>query len=425
MGYKTHYLHLYNRHKLQVVQGKKFHRQFKAINYKHRIDAQGWFDTMTTEIDVDLHDIWQIFDANHGWLMREVNAIVDNPVVPIWEGFISRITAELPNGTLTIGIENLANRVTIVYTSAGATTQSTQTNDTTSIALYGSKTMTLEMGDNGSGGTGMQIDLQSKTLAQNAYPKASFLRGSNPRIKITLECLGVYHTLKWDSYAVTNTTSNLAWVVVAVFQITGYTAPFDFTGFNSSTMATGNGSGVFYKDTDPATPSGAPKYFTANTAFNTTCEKRRGQTHWDKILQVTEAGDGTNDYVVGIRPTDPNTRERNPYYNPADVDVYYTTKAFGDGKIRNRSGGVVDAWTVVPNRKIRINDILQGYNGVSSLPDPREIWIRAVDYDSSGRNGEGDVQWITKDDPTLTGEFQINNYVRPTDRRFGADRRYF
>jgi hypothetical protein len=312
--------------------------------------------------------------------------------------------------------------VTIVYTSSGTTTQSTQTNDTTSIALYGSKTITLEMGDNGAGGSSMPVDLQAKTLAQNAYPKASFLRGSNPRIKITLECLGVYHTLKWDSYAVTNTTAFDAWTVIALFMITGY--GLDFTGFNSSTMATGNGSGVFYYDVGPGGSTPA-KYFTANTAFTTTSEKRRGQTHWDKILQLTEAGDGTNDYVVGIRPTDPNTRRREPYYNPADVDVYYTTKAFGDGKIRNRSGGVVDAWTVVPNRKIRINDILQGYDGVSALADPREIWIRAIEYDATARNGEGDVQWITRDDPTLTGEFQINNYAKPTDRRFGASPRFF
>lgn len=424
MANKTHYLHMYNRHKAQATEGRRFWRKFATANYKHRIHSQGWYDTMTCDIEMTLPQLMQAIDPANGDIMREVAVFVDNPVKPIWEGLISRITAELPNGQLTIGIDGFANEWSVQYTSsAGATTATTLYSDADSIARYGSKIHFYDIGDNHAGAAaGLPDHLASRFATDLTFPQVSFIRGSGGAFKVTIEAVGVYHTLAWEIGYVSDVTTNLAWGIVTVFMHTGWGV--DYTGRNSSTNSS-EGVGIFYYDDYNG---GTPLYFDQTPAWSQTYEKINGMSIWEKVLAIAEAGENDIRYIVGIRPRDINDQNRaRPYFLPESTEVKYVTNAVGDGIIRNPRGGEIPPWLVTPDAIVRITDILFGYDAGNWDTDQREQYISAIEYDAEANDGAGDITWINEDNITLDGVFQQNQaggYITKRNTKSHSGRRF-
>lgn len=430
MANVTHWAHIYNRHKAQVDQGKKFLTRLPARQYKHSIDTNGWFDRMSCTLDVRPEDIMDAIDPLHGWIMREVNVIVDNPAVPIWEGYISRITAHLPNGTATVGIDSFANRISVQYTtSAGGTNANAFAVDADSVKLFGDKTHFYDMGDLNGAATALTDNIRDVLAERLKHPQISFARGQNADIRMEIECEGVYHTLEWEIGYSTTTTANQAWACVSVFVHTGWGAGADFTGFNSSTNGVNTGDGVFYYD-----PNGAsltPKHFDVTPVWSHNYEKLNGESNWEKILKIAEGGDGSgNLWRVGIMPSDINdSNRRRPYYLPLNETVEYIVRAFGDGRIRDKYGGVVSPWDVTPDRMVRISDILPGYDPEQPAGDPRELYIKRIEYDADARQGRGDISWATNDDTSIDEIFQQHNqggqFITKRNTKAATGRRFF
>ena len=133
---------------------------------------------------------------------------------------------------------------------------------------------------------------------------------------------------------------------------------------------------------------------------------------------------------MGILPTDINDSFlRRPYYLPIHEVVEYIVKAFGDGRIRDQYGGIVSPWDVIPNRKVRLSDILAGYDAEQPDDDPRELYIRRIEYDAEARNGRGSISWATNDDTSIDEIFQQHNqggqFVTKRNTKSATGRRFF
>lgn len=408
-----HFLHVYNRPKDQVTEGLIFQKRFQTYGYSHRIMAKGGFDTASCQVAVDKIEAEKIFTDYIGCHVR---TYIDDPFIPAWEGYISRVTIETGGISATRSLDNMANVVDVVYSTTGASPQTVQTGiafDAFSGALYGFKTQCFDIGAQYSAGAAMAAVYRDGKLAKLRFPPTSASTGGSESLNVTIEMKGFYHTWDWDTFGNTDTTSLNAGQVVFLFILDNTpTNPLSQTGYNASRWtANGNGNGVFYRDNDFS-------LWVNNTSFNLTTEKRNGETHWNKVLGIVEAGDGVDDWVIGITPTDPNLGYRRAYYREANTDVEYKTNAYIDRRFYSPYGTYIPSWRILPDRAVIIEDIVAVW--IETLNDPRLAYIESVEYDAES----GQVTWQSKDDVSLVGVFQVDRAGRSTGgQRFGAPQR--
>lgn len=386
MAIPMHTLSLYQKPKL----GTAFIKRLPVYNYRHSINAIGGFDTASCDIAVGSRDEGQQFLDQY--LGNRVAFYVDNPVEPIWEGFINRMTFSAGGVQYSIGLDKMSNYVVALYSAtAGSTTttQSAAAQDTDSQAIYGIKEEQVDLGQMLSG-TGATL-LRSTVLAQRAWPKSSILPSSGGGGLLHIEFLGFYHTLEWENYRNTGTGATQLGSFVDTI-LGGLLNATTFFNNADTTHTVANASTV--------------DIFTA-----------KGESAWEVLCKIRETADGSNYYVIGVSPTDFQTGTRYFYYQQASSTVVYTARQADGLRIRNLYGQLVDPWRVRPDAGIRVSDMLIGWDGLGD--NPTETYILKVDYDANRQS----CIYSGDDDLTAEGVFNLKTFNKSQMQRFGAPRR--
>lgn len=369
-------------------EGNGYIRRLTCLNYTHSIVAQGGFDTCKFDVAVRSQTEGQEFLNNY--LGCRVFCYADNPAEPMWEGLINRITFNAGGISYTISLDEMANRVTVVYNAAAdVATQSVAANSTTSQAIYGIKQDQIEFGANPSGSTAHPNALRDTILTNRAFPQTSITKGGGDTNTVTLECIGFYQTLTWEK----------------VFTVAGGgTASFN-TRINGYITGLSNGT-TFFNNADV---SG----LAANATV--TSNQQRAQSIWEVIQKIAEGGDAANYYIVGIEPTNYQTGLRRFYYRQVNAATEYIARTRDGLRIRNLYGREVPPWTVRPDRAILVTDVLVGYNTRLQV-DPRLTYIFRIQYDANRQ----EVQYFGADDTTARGAYMLARGYKPISRPFGA-----
>jgi len=379
MAALPHHLHIYEKPAL----GNSFLTRKPVYNYTHTISAMGWFDTASCNLRLTDKEAEIAFES---WIDNRVAVFVDNPVYPIWEGLITRVTPEFGNVVPTRSSDAMFNRSTTTYTGQGTNNvQTPAVNTTDSQAIYGIKHGNLELVFDTTTST-RDTTIRDFVLAWQSWPQSS-LQFSEAGRMVRVEMLGMYHTLDKENIRVTGVVDRT--LTTLITNLIG---------------ALGNGA-TFFDNT--ITSLIETNTITSNE--NTT----RGETAWQQVMKWAETGDGTNRWIAGITPTDPNTGLRAFYFRDANTAVEYTANARDGARIRNQFGGLVNAWNVLPDRTLRVNDILVGWNGMGD--DPREIYIESVNYDAESQR----VALTAADDVTTDGVIQAKRFAKMSGSRFG------
>lgn len=372
-GFPVHSCNVYQKPKL----GNGFVRQFPTYHYRHKISAMGGFDTASFAIKAkSISDGQTLLEQYIG---NRVAIYVDNPIEPIWEGIINRLTFTAGAVQMTCSLDQMINRASVVYTGTEGSTSSsrtTLTNDTASQAIYGIKEGQIDLGFHGNAGTTKPNALRDTILSQRAWPQTSITAGGGGDLLIQVECIGFYWTLTWEKrYALTiNVAFNTA-LTTYLGEIANAATFFDNT----------NTTGI-----------------TANASLQAG-NTQRGATYWDLIRGIAEAGDGTSYWVAGITPTSFATGTRVLYYRPAVTTIQYTARMADGLIIRNRYGKVVPRWTVRPDCGVLVTDWLIA--GAPVGDDPTQTYIYSIDYDADSQT----VSYVGADNTQAEGYFQIKN----------------
>lgn len=386
MAIPKHYIHVNQRPK----QGTSFIKRYPIYNYQHSIVNQGWFDTASGDIAVGSEaEGQQILEQYLGCF---VAIYVDNPAQPVWEGLINRITFNSGGASYTIGLDELANRVSVVYTgAANAAAETAPVNNLTSQAIYGIKQDQIEFGTDPSAGT-QRTSLASTILAQRAFPQSSYGQSQGNTNIVHLELIGIYHTLEWTK--IFSALSAASFTITALVQF----------------YVPNNGNVSTFFNTSDLTKIGT----NAVTASN----QQRAMSYWDVLLKLTETGDSTNYWICGVTPTNRNTGQRVFYYQIANTAIEYTCLKADKLKPRNLYGKPVRPWTVVPDRGIRVSDALVGVSGTIQT-DPTLVYIQSIQYDANSQS----VTWFGADNTTARAAFLLGRGYKPLAADFGAPTR--
>lgn len=380
-----HTLNLYQKPKL----GNGFLKRLPVYNYRHTIAAVGGFDTASCDIAIRSRDEGQQFLDQY--LGNRVAFYVDNPVAPIWEGFINRMTFSAGGVQYTISLDEMSNYVVTIYTTSNvspATTQSAVAQNTTSQSIYGIKEEQIDLGLM-LAGTGVTL-MRDTVLAQKAYPKSSILPGNGGGL-LHIEFLGFYHTLEWENYRETGTGS----IQLGSFVDTIITNLLNGTTFFNNADVTRTIANTSVID-----------IFTA-----------KGGSSWDTLMKIREIANGAVYYVIGVSPTDFQTGTRRFYYEQASSDIVYTARQADGLRIRNLYGQLVPPWTVQPNAGVRVSDMLIGWDGVGD--HPAETYISKIDYDANRQQ----VIYSGDDDVSIVGVFNYQRFNKSYGKRNGQQRR--
>lgn len=382
-----HYIHIYQR----PAQGSSFIKRYPVFNYQHVITNQGWFDTASCDIAVRSPSDGQFILNN--CLGSYVAIYVDNPCQPIWEGLINRITFNSGSLSYTVSLDDMANRVTVVYTgAANAAAETAAVNSTGSQGLYGIKQDQIEFGSDPSAGN-QRTTLANTIIAQRAFPMASITQPQGNQNIVSLELVGIFHTLEWEKVFTAVPTTATSAASTRIINVLGALAN-GTTFFNSA-------------DTSKVT-----------TNAMTVPAQQRGVSRWEEFMKYAESGDGTTYWVIGITPTDKNTGLRTLYYQPANYTTVYNVREAEALRIRNLYGAVVNPWNVVPDCVVRVTDALVGTQNNVQV-DPTLTYIMQVQYDANSQQ----VQWFGADDTTARAAFSLKRGYKKLSSPFGAPNR--
>lgn len=364
------------------AQGTSFIKHFGRIyDYRHRILAVGGCDTASFTLAVIPSEAEHIFED---WIGNAVNFFGKNPVLPVWQGMISRITYEYGNIKFSRSLEEMANNAISVYHSraAGTINTTTATSLPASIATYGQKQITIDaLGQQSSSLLQRVTNLAAARLAVRSYPQSSSVFSTQSgEARLLIECIGYYRTLDWELYYNTTTgTVTLSTILADV--ITGLT----------------NGT-IFFDNSD-----------TSGISISTYNHQRydtMGKTAWQYLMSFTEAGDGVTPWVMGLNVAiNPSARK---FYLRAQnrVQAYTATVKRSPGIIRNLYGGVVAPYEVQPDCILKYIDVLPGWNGAGE--DPRQVYVEAVDFDANRM--QATIQG--NDDLTYAGAMKLRRLQR-------------
>jgi hypothetical protein len=375
------------------VQGNNFLSRHVALNYRHRISANGWYDTATCDIVPDADQYNVLIDDYIG---ARVAVFGSNPLQPIWEGIINRISYVQNGVSFSNSLDSMYNAVYVQYdASTGVTYTAAASTNATSIAKYGRKGAVINVGNHS--GTTSLAEVQSTLSTANAYPQKSMVASpGQANSPLRIEMIGFYQTLGWAI-----ATNNSAVAIALDSALRGLVS------------VTNTQSNVWYNNT--ASDYGAiiaNAVTIAPASFYTL-------TVLEAIRKIVEAGDGGNRWIFGIEPTDVNLRTRRLYYRQSSYTIRYTARVRDGLRIRDLYGRLVDPATVRPDCGIRITDLTTLWNGIGD--NPSETYIDSVDYDANS----GRVTLVSADDPRVEGLFQIARYGKPRHGRFNQQPRGF
>ncbi len=382
-----HMLHVYQRPK----QGNGFIRRVPALHYSHQIVSNGWFDTASCEVSLPRIQAEQAFE---NWIGCRVAAYVDNPAQPIWEGLITRISYTAGGVTFTRSMDSMFNEVRGLYranaTSVDLTTTASQV-DVDSVAVYGYKHGTFDgyYEQNTAANTATRMNaVRNAILGMVGWPQTSTILGGEGQ-SLRLEMKGFYHTLKWEQY---------------YDEVGGFATITQFITAVLNGLLNGT---TFFNRADLTQVQ-------SNVTFgNISLWDNSAQPAWDALQKIAGAGDGNNFWIMGITPTDMVTQTRRFYYRNINTATEYLAYIRDNMRVRNQWGGLVRPWTVVPDRVVRVNDVLVGWGGMGD--DPRETYIERINYTADTQQ----VRWTGGDDLNLEGTMQKLKYFKIRGTDFG------
>jgi hypothetical protein len=387
--------------------GLGFQKQYQVFNYTHRKIARGGDDSASCSIRCSRSEGERIFTDFIGNL---VQFYVDlTPINPIFEGLVTRITLRTGGVTLTRSTDEMANSVDVVFYNfnTGASPKTNQTSTVVlqdSVDIFGVKHGTFDAGVHYNSG-----NLSHKTVLRNtlrtirAYPQISV--SNNDRIEgtiVELEIKGLReYAWNWQNYVSTDTTLKTAGATFEALTVRSDLAIFPSNA--SYIYATG------------VSGSAAVEGVVANTAFDISQESRSGQTYWQFLQSILEAGDASVQYVCGISRSNIFNATRYVYYRGASTTVKYTVRALEDaGRVRNLAGVIVPGYLVEPDAAIQITDVFA--NWANAGDNPTLSYVEEITYDGE----TGKIQWSSADNATLEGVLNGGKYFKRSGSMFGA-----
>lgn len=393
MKIPVHSLHIFQKPKV----GNQWLASWPVMRYKHKISAMGGFDTASCAIAMPRAAAEAFFGNYVG---NRVAVYVDNPAAPIWEGFISRVTINLPGIVMTQGMDDMGNRINVSYRTVSATETpitGSAVNDTTSQALYGIKEKTLRLTQHTSTvGQTYPSAIQATVLALTAYPLNSAAPGNEAQTIVEVEMTGFFHTLEWE------TCYNIMPGGGVYFNYTP--APtFSFVILQLTHMTN---SGVFFDNTDYTGLSNNTEIYDTATTLS--------DTMWRQLQMLAECGDTTGvRWIAGITPTDWTTGTRRLYYQQASTTTKYTVRVNDGARIRDSVGSLVPPWTVRPDGVLKILDALVGWQGDGA--DPRLSYLMDIQYEADSQR----VTWASDDSIEMQGALQVRKVHTSSDQVYG------
>lgn len=183
-----------------------------------------------------------------------------NPVVirnlrfgaaPAWWGYVNEVMVRTPGISAGVSLDEMANKVYVIYSSVAAGSQVVGDRATTasasnalSIARYGTK----ELWYSTDGSTSARANaLRDMLLATLKYPIPTYGEGGNSQI--TLKCKGWWDSLAWKNYAQTgtastSTTQQIVDIVTASGQFLAGTRIINASGISSSQYRDGDSTAL-------------------------------------------------------------------------------------------------------------------------------------------------------------------------------------
>jgi hypothetical protein len=371
---------------------------FRTHGYKHKKSAYGGDDTASCALIVNRQTAEALYANQVG---NTVRLFIDDPITPIFEGLISRITYEIGSVVFTRGIDEMMNRIKVTFYNADSAlarkTEETATiNSLLSQEIYGVKSGNLDSGVHFNNVNKTRQNTLATTLRQvYALPQVSTAARSGGGVAVLIEIIGFYHLWEWEHYV---DTSN------AIFD-----ASVIFTGVACGSRKPSNASSI-YEDN---TITGFDAFIQTNASFQMAYNSQTGQSYDQYIRSLIEIGDGTKPWVAGITPTDFNRKTRRVYYRAANTSIQYTYRALSSPRIYDLYGRAIDGWRVQADAGIRVVDVLT--NNVS-VDDPTTAYLESIEYDHETQA----VVWQSGDDQTIEGAMRLRRYYNKHGARFGA-----
>jgi len=298
----------------------------RAESYSHTISDQFGFESMQTSMTVTL-------DEAIDWLMNGLmrSIIVSGPEATVcWEGYLSSVSAKIGQKTVTLSLDSMANRITVVFIDLnGAPGTTTPVNQTTSQALYGIKDRVSSL-DSTNAATA--IFRATILLADLAFPKsresAQALSGSQGDVGLTLSFTGWYGTLTWLVTTFASSGTAITTTQVGSLLVT-YVAINNFLSTSTLNII---GSGI-----------NSPQQIDPRTTYREAIEDR------------LKLGTGTFPLAWGIY-------EDRKFYVETWAGAAPNTITYqgylGDANVYDAAGGIVPPWMVRPNAINQVNDLL-------------------------------------------------------------------
>lgn len=384
-----HWLTLYRRPQEALTAGEQMVGRYRAYNYQHRISSFGWFDTASC--DVQVRGTGQQSNVLERLLGTRAAFHVLDPIQPVWEGFVNRVSFVKNGVEWSISLEAMLNRVATKYTntsvSPAVSAVSGEIDDTTSQAVYGIKGDLLDLPVK-YGASGVST-FQNTYLALNSWPQASLNAVSSPDSLVRLEFLGFWHTLAWTQYInVATTTNTLSAMALALIG------------------ADANGT-LFYNNADTTE-------ITTNALSAAPIPDYHRRNLLEGMRRVVEMGDGSQAWIAGMGERNFNTGTRRVYYRQANVVTRYRARLSDGLRLRDVYGKPVHGWDVRPDCGLQITDLVPGWSGIGD--NPSEMYVDSVDYDGT----TGVVTLAGADDKRVEGIYQLKRYGRRSNLRFGT-----
>lgn len=334
---------------------------WRAASYEHSSTATFGYESMTVTFGgtVDEAALWM------DRLLCPVN-VSSQDANTVWEGYISQVAYSVGGRSRSVGLDAVANRVTVRYqTYLGTPGVTASASDTTSQGLYGVKDAVQSIGITDLTSANA---LRAAYLAAYAYPRqqpSSTLslgsgEGDGAGVQITLTCAGWYATLAFVTLVRADTSTEAATTQIATL-ISG-SSP-GIAAINDFLSATGDISG---------TGTTTPRSIAADTTYRAAIEARLalGDTsnqrfawgvYTDRILTVKQWA-GATPATVGYR-------------------ARYST-----GVIETGGGARVDYWDVRPDAIVVEADLLSVATPTTAADASDRFYLERVTF-AAGADG--------------------------------------
>lgn len=305
--------------------------QDRITSYMHTISAAFGFETMAVSLIVQEEEA---LDWLNTGLMR--SAIVYGPdAQTVWEGYLRQVDATFGQEKRSVSLDDMANRVTVRYTTVLGTPGATATaSDTASQALYGIKDTVISL--NQSTAT-PAANLRDRALTERAYPKMTpttqIATGDLGGVQLDLTFEGWYGTLGWVLTSRTSTTNTDTGTQVGALLATSGAG----IGVTNAFLSTSTANIITTGNTDT-------EFIAPDTLYRT------------KIETLLSQGDSTGERLAwGVYEDRKMTVKQWAGASPTTITYQ---RFLGNEEVYNSNRNPIDSWDVRPDAMYQTTDLL-------------------------------------------------------------------